>query len=99
MIDSQHISMKTLSAWGPIAMSLSACALVLSYLWSFGAVRDPDEGAIAHIWQLLMGVQLPVVAFFVAKWLRQAPKQTLQVIALQGVAAFAAIAPVWYFKL
>ena len=29
----------------------------------------PDEGTIAHLWQLLMAGQLPVLAFFAIKWL------------------------------
>lgn len=99
MIASQRISIRLLSAWVPIALSLSALALVLVYLGLFGGVRDPDEGAFAHIWQLLMGIQLPVIGFFVAKWLRQAPKQALQIVALQVAAALAATAPVWYFGL
>ena len=99
MKDSQRISMKTLSAWIPIAMSFSALTLVLLYFGVYGAVRDPDEGAMAHIWQLLICIQLPVIAFFMAKWLRQAPKQAMQIIALQVVAALVAIAPVLYFKL
>ena len=91
--------MKQPSAWLPIAMSSAALTVVISYLALFGATREPDEGAAAHIWQLLMVLQLPVVAFFAAKWLRRAPKQALRVMALQAIAALAATAPVWFFKL
>jgi len=48
--------------------------------------RDPDEGAIAHLFQLLMTVQWPITLFFVVKWLRRAPRQTLRVLGLQAAA-------------
>jgi hypothetical protein len=99
MTDSLRILMKSPIAWIPIALSMAALTLVLSYVGLFGALRNPDEGGAAHTWQLLMGIQLPVIAFFMAKWLGQAPKQALQVIALQAAAALTAIAPVWFFKL
>src|SRR5436309_961245 len=44
----------------------------------------PDEGAIAHPWQLLMAGQLPVLGFFSMKWLPRAPRQTLYVLAVQA---------------
>ena len=59
----------------------------------------PDEGAVAHIWQLLMAGQLPVLLFFAVTWLRRAPRQTLGVLALQAGAVLAAMAPVFYFNL
>jgi len=98
-MDAQRTPMKQTSAWLPIAMSLVALAVVVGYTAMSGAARQPDEGAAAHIWQLLMAMQVPVVAFFVVKWLRRAPMQALQVLVLQAAAALAAIAPVWFFKL
>lgn len=80
-------------------MSLTALALVVLSIAMFGAVREPDEGAAAHIWQLLMAMQLPLVAHFVIKWLRRAPMQALQVLTLQAAAAVAACAPVWFYGL
>ena len=50
------------SAQIPIAMSTTALALVIGYAMTFGTARQADEGAAAHIWQLLMLGQLPVVA-------------------------------------
>lgn len=70
------------SAFVPMAMSLTALAMLGgAYIFSVatghgGLVREPDEGAIAHIWQLLMAGQLPVLAFFAIKWLPRAPRQT-----------------------
>ena len=87
------------SAFLPIVMSLAALATVLVFLAMFGVVHETDEGTAAHIWQLLMGLQVPIVAFFAIKWLVHAPRQALYVLALQAVAALAALAPVYFLKL
>lgn len=87
------------SACIPIAMSLAALALVLGYLALHGIVRGGDEGAVAHTWQLLMGGQLPVIAYFAVKWLRQAPRQAAPVLVLQVATGIAALAPVYLLRL
>ena len=84
------------SAVIPIAMSLAALATVLYHIARFGIAPQADEGTAAHIWQLLMAGQLPVVAFYALKWLPRAPRMALQVLALQLGAAFAALAPVYW---
>jgi len=87
------------SAFIPLAMSLTALG-VIGIAAMFGRlVPQPDEGAEAHIWQLLMGGQLPVLAFFAVKWLPRAPKQALCVLALQGAAVLCALAPVYLLHL
>jgi hypothetical protein len=91
--------MKHPSAFIPVAMSLAALAIVLGHVAMFGAAREADEGAAAHLWQLLMAGQLPVIAFFTLRWLPQMPKQALQVLALQIVAVLAALAPVYFLNL
>ena len=87
------------SAFLPVIMSMGALATVLVYLARFGVVHEPDEGTAAHIWQLLMAAQVPIIVFFAIKWLPQAPKQDLQVLALQLAAVLAALAPVFILKL
>ena len=82
------------SAFLPVAMSLAALATVLVYLVRFGVARQPDEGTSAHLWQLLMAAQVPIIAFFAVRWLPEAPRQALPVLALQVGAALAAAAPV-----
>jgi hypothetical protein len=91
--------LKQPSAYLPVAMSLAALGTVLLHLARFGVTHDPDEGAAAHIWQLLMAGQLPVIAFFAIKWLPQAPKEALAILALQVAAILAAAAPVFLLKL
>ncbi len=87
------------SAFLPMAMSLSALALVLGHIAIFGVVHEADEGTTAHLWQLLMAGQVPVVAYFALKWLPQSPGKALRVLALQFAAALAACAPVYWLKL
>jgi hypothetical protein len=87
------------SAFAPLAMSFAALATVLLHVVRFGIAREVDEGTSAHIWQLLMGAQLPVIAFFVAKWGPRNPKESLAVLALQIAAVLAALAPVFLLGL
>ena len=88
------------SAFVPMAMSLTALAVLLGAIAaSSGAVRDSDEGAIAHVWQLLMAGQVPMLAYFVIRWLPRIPRQTLFVLALQIGLALAAMAPVYLLGL
>lgn len=92
------------SAFLPLAMSLTALAMLLGaivygYVAGPAVVREPDEGAIAHLWQILMAGQIPIVAFFAIKWLPRAPRQTLPVLALQAGAALASMAPVFFLNL
>jgi hypothetical protein len=86
-------------------MSGTALALLgVAYVFGLATghpalVRQPDEGAIAHLWQLLMAGQMPALAFFLIKWLPRAPKQTLYVLMLQATAVLAAMAPVYFLNL
>jgi hypothetical protein len=90
---------KHFSAFVPLIMSFAALATVLVHIGMFGAAREADEGTAAHIWQLLMAGQVPVVAFFAIKWLARAPRQALPVLALQVGAVLAALAPVYFLNL
>jgi hypothetical protein len=87
--------MKQPSALLPLAMSLAALALVLGHAALFGIVHEADEGTAAHVFQLLMAGQMPLVAYFTVKWLPRAPAGTLRVLALQAAAALAALAAVY----
>ncbi len=81
------------SAWLPLTMSLAALTLVLVHFAIFGIVHDKDEGAAAHTWQILMAAQLPIVVYFVFRWLPKQIKESLLVLALLAatwIANFAA---------
>ena len=91
--------LKQPSAFLPLAMSCAALVMVLGSIARYGAVREADEGALAHIFQILMVAQIPILAFFAIKWLPRRPRQALEILALQAGAALAAMAPVFYFNL
>jgi hypothetical protein len=83
------------TAFLPMAMSFAALATVLMFVAVHGTAPQADEGAAAHLWQLLMAAQVPIVLFFVIKWLPQSPRQALPILGLQVGAALAAMAPVF----
>ncbi len=86
-------------AFVPLVMSLAALALVLVHVALSGAVHEADEGAAAHIFQLLIAAQLPVMGLFAIKWLPRATRASLAVLVLQVAAIVVALAPVGMFKL
>ncbi len=90
--------LKRPSALIPVAMSVAALATVIGYAAMFGIARQADEGTAAHVWQLLMVGQVPVVAFFVIRWLLTAPRKAVPVLVLQVGAVLAAMFPVWWFQ-
>ncbi|HTW60472.1 MAG TPA: hypothetical protein VMD55_01620 [Terracidiphilus sp.] len=91
--------LKNPSAFLPVAMSLLALVVVIIHVSLFGAAREADEGAAAHIWQLLMAGQLPVLVFFAFRWLPRAPRPACGVLALQCGAALLSLAPVFLLNL
>ncbi len=86
------------SAVLPILMSLSAVVVIVIHLVGFGPAPQADEGGAAHVWQLLMSAQLPVVAFFLIRWAPKAPRAAFIVLAVQVAAAVMAFAPVYLLK-
>lgn len=87
------------SALTPILMSLAALVLVLGYVMVFG-ITEPqeDEGTAAHLFQLLMGLQVPSILFFAIKWLPQRPKEAFLVLALQCAAGLLAFIPLYILE-
>jgi hypothetical protein len=82
------------SAFLPVAMSLVALVLVLAYVAMVGIKPQADEGAVAHIWQLLMVGQLPLIAYWGIRWVPLAPRPGLIVLFTQLTSAFVAAMPV-----
>jgi len=92
-------ALKRPSALIPLAMSFAALAVVLGHIAVSGTAREPDEGAAAHVWQLLMAGQIPFIAFFAITWLPRDPGPALLVLGLQLAAGLAAAAPVFLLRL
>ena len=92
-------AVQTVGRWGPLTMSAAALAVVVLALltgWDRGL---NDEGAAAHLWQLLIALQAPLVAAFLltADWRR--PVRIGGALALQAAALACAMAPVAIFRL
>jgi hypothetical protein len=80
----------------PVAMSLGALAMIIWFVAVHGVVHQSDEGAQAHLWQLLVAGQVPLIAYFAFRWLPRARRSALMVLALQAAAVMSlAVAPLW----
>ena len=88
--------MKMPTAYLPLAMSLTSLAIVLIHFAIYGIVHEADEGAAAHVVQILMVTQVPIVAFFAIKWLPQAPGAALKVLGVQILAGLAVVASIYF---
>jgi hypothetical protein len=76
-------------------MSSTALLLVVGHVALVGVAPQPDEGAEAHLWQLLMVGQLPLIAYFGVRWVPPAPRQAVTVLLAQLGLALVAAAPVF----
>jgi hypothetical protein len=85
------------SAFLPLLMSVAALATIGVFVALHGTASQEDEGTAAHLWQLLMAAQAPIVLFFALRWVPRAPRQALPIVALQVAAAMAAMTPVFLF--
>ena len=80
----------------PVVMSLGALVMIVWFVAVHGLVHQPDEGAQAHLWQLLVAGQVPLVAYFALRWLPRARRSALVVLALQAAAVMLlAVTPLW----
>ena len=82
------------SAFLPLGLSAAALGLVVVHYAWYGITHDTEESTPAHVFQLLMVVQCPVIAFFAIRWLPTQPKLAAAGLALQVLMAVAAIGSV-----
>jgi hypothetical protein len=85
-------------AWLPLAISGANLFLLLDYLAFFGNVHHEDEGAPAHIFQLLTAIEVFIIIFFVIKWLPKKPKEVIKVLVLQIVAVLIPLSIVFFLE-
>ena len=80
----------------PVAMSLGALAMIVWFVAAHGVAHQADEGAQAHLWQLLVAGQVPIILYFALRWLPRATRPALVVLGLQVAAGMVlAVAPLW----
>ena len=87
------------SAWLPLAMSFAIACVLLTAFLTHGITYEKDEGVAAHLFQLLLFGQMPIIAFFAFTTLGREPKQALKILALQIIAAAIVCAPVFILGL
>jgi hypothetical protein len=88
-----------ISAIAPVVMSVLAFAIVLLAVSTGWGMVPGDEGAAAHIFQILIVLQMPLILAFLAtadwrKW-----RWVTGRMVLQAAAIVLAFSPVAYFKL
>ena len=88
--------LKLPSAFVPLLLSVTGLAIVLGHAVLYGTAHEADEGAAAHIFQILMVSQVPVIAWFAVRWIKKAPGAALRVLALQAGAIGLALAAVYF---
>jgi hypothetical protein len=86
------------SALLPLVLSVAALALVLGHVAS-GGVREADEGTAAHLWQLFMALQLPLIGLFAFIWLPRSARPALAVLALLMAVVLANFAVLRFYEL
>jgi len=88
-----------ISALLPVIMSLLAFAIVLLAVATGWGMVPGDEGAAAHIFQILIVLQMPLILAFLATadWRRW--HWVTGRMLLQAAAIVLAFSPVAYFKL
>ena len=94
---------RTINVWGgrvPIALSAAAIGLlILALTTGWGRGPPGDEGAAAHLWQLLLGLQIPLILAFVATADWRRPLGPVGMLGLQVLALMIATAPVAILRL
>jgi hypothetical protein len=75
---------------------MSLLAVMICVLGWTGVVRDPpgDEGTMAHIYQLIMVGQIPVIAVFLVSMARRGFRKDLPLFGLQIALWISALAAV-----
>ena len=81
----------------PVAMSVGALAMIVWFVAAHGVVHQRDEGAQAHLWQLLVAGQVQLMAYFALRWLPYGgrPAVTLACSPTRRAVVLLAMAPLW----
>lgn len=88
--------LKRPSAFTPLLISAAFLAYFIVAAARGMLAPHADEGAPAHLFQLLMPLQLSIVGFFALSWLPKKPAAALRVLTLQVGAGLAVLAVVFF---
>jgi hypothetical protein len=98
MADSKSV-INTWTGRAPIAMSLAAIALLIFAVTTGFERGAKDEGVMAHTWQLLVGLQVPLIVVFLATADWRRPLGIAAILGLQILGLALAMAPVAILRL
>lgn len=96
MMDASRV--KRFCEVAPIVMSLISLGLVIEGAIEFGNHPPADEGWQAHIFQILMVIQLPIIAAFAAMN-RRSLRRSLPTLGVQILLWVVALGAVRFFSL
>jgi len=91
-------TIQRLTAYLPIVMSLVSLAIVIQGHMEFGSHPPADEGWQAHVFQFLMGAQVPIILLFAVNS-RFAFRKHLPVLVAQIALWVLALGALRYFAL
>lgn len=91
--------LKRPSAFLPLAISTGFLCFFAAAYAQGTLVRRPDEGTGAHLFQLLMPLNLLVMLFFALTWVPKKPSAALPILTLQAAGALAVLAVVFFHHL
>jgi hypothetical protein len=84
------------SALVPLLISLAALTLVVGHAALYGIVHEADEGAAAHIWQILIALDIPIAFASAMHWWNRARRQALALLGLLTATTLANFAAVYF---
>lgn len=103
----QGSAFRAKTAWVPLLFAGAAIALLAGYFATgphapvlindHGAPRE-DEGTAAHLWQILMLLQVGAILTFAALWLPRDPKRAAPMLLLHAIGILASAAPVYFLE-
>ena len=91
--------MRWLGALLPLAMTIAVVIAGLLEGLRTGFARQPDEGTAAHLFQILLPLEIPIILAFAVTQLERRPTWTRSIIALQLGAAAALVLAVFSVRL
>ncbi len=89
--------LKRPSGFLPLVMSSAVLLAIVASILT--GVHDSDEGTAAHLFQIFIPLQVPIIAFFGLTWMPRSRRAALEVLALQIGLALVPVAIVFLLHL
>ncbi|MGB6518154.1 MAG: hypothetical protein WBE79_06580 [Candidatus Cybelea sp.] len=91
--------LKRPAAFLPLAISGGFLIVLLVGLAQGTLARQPDEDAAAHLFQILIPVQIVFIGAFAVAWLPKRARSAVRILCLQGAALLAVLSIVYLKQL